>query len=182
MVRLMYLLWYWFDNLWDVIRGLKATTPQARRCVRCTFQGSFSVFSILKWEIDTYQNGLGYMSDTYPNPYPPCDGTPLMIILVKVTHKFFFTFESLLSNFWDAFTGTPKVTFESLFRLFEFFGVWGSVGLLPDHNPKGPKIEKKFGLAWTGTPQKKKTQKLPPGPRPPIPWETKNQRNTKNTW
>ena len=44
---------------------------QAKHCVRCTFQGSFSVFSISKWEFDTYQNGLGYISDTYPNPYPP---------------------------------------------------------------------------------------------------------------
>ena len=44
------------------------------------------------------------------------------------------TFESLLSNFRVTFTGTPKVTFESLFRVFEFFGLWGSVGLLPGHN------------------------------------------------
>ena len=43
------------------------------------------------------------------------------------------TFESLLSNFWVTFTETPKVTFESLFRVFEFFGVWGSVGLPPGH-------------------------------------------------
>ena len=40
---------------------------------------SFYVFSISKRESDTYQNGLGYMSDTYPNPYPP------------VTHGMFFT-------------------------------------------------------------------------------------------
>ena len=38
-------------------------------------------------ESDTYQNGLGYISHTYPNPPnnpvppPPCHGTPLMIIL-----------------------------------------------------------------------------------------------------
>ena len=45
----------------------------------------------------------------------------------------FVTFESLLSNFWVTFAGTPKVTFESLLLVFEFFGVWGSVGLLPGH-------------------------------------------------
>ena len=54
-----------------------AHVRQAKRCVRCTFQGSFSVFSISKWEIDTYQNGLGYMSDTYPNPYHPVTVPPL---------------------------------------------------------------------------------------------------------
>ena len=48
----------------------------------------------------------------------------------KVTQVEKVTFESLLSNFWVTFTGTPKVTFESLFRVFELFGVWGSVGLL----------------------------------------------------
>ena len=31
--------------------------------------------------------------------------------------------------------GTPRVTFESLFRVFEFFGVCRSAGLLPGHNP-----------------------------------------------
>ena len=35
----------------------------------------------IKKESDTYQNGLGYIFDTYPNPYPPCHGAPLMIIL-----------------------------------------------------------------------------------------------------
>ena len=43
------------------------------------------------------------------------------------------TFESLLSNFWVTLAGAPKVTFESLFRVFEFFGVSGSVGALPGH-------------------------------------------------
>ena len=60
---------------------------------------------------------------------------------VKVTQKLLrsdkngrkVTFESLLSHFW---VGTPKITFESLFRVFECFGVWGSVGLLPGHKEK----------------------------------------------
>ena len=30
-----------------------------------------SVFSKSKRESDMYQNGLGYISDTYPNLYPP---------------------------------------------------------------------------------------------------------------
>ena len=37
----------------------------------------FSVFSISKWEIDTYQNGLGDKSDKYPNPYPLVTVPPL---------------------------------------------------------------------------------------------------------
>ena len=37
----------------------------------------FLCISISKWEIDTYQNGLGYISDTYPNPYPPLTVPPL---------------------------------------------------------------------------------------------------------
>ena len=34
--------------------------------------------------------------------------------------------------------GAPKVTFESLFCVFEFFGVSGSVGALPGHNTTIP--------------------------------------------
>ena len=30
-----------------------------------------------------YQNGLGYMSATYPNPYPPVTVPPLTIILIR---------------------------------------------------------------------------------------------------
>ena len=47
------------------------------------------------------------------------------------------TFESLLSNFWVALAGAPKVTFESLSCVFEFFGVSASVGALPGHNFRG---------------------------------------------
>ena len=39
-----------------------------------------------------------------------------------------------LSHFWVTLAGTPKVTFESLFCVFELFGVWGSMGALPGHN------------------------------------------------
>ena len=42
---------------------------------------SFSVFSISERESDAYQNRLGYISDMYPNPSPPCHCTPPMIIL-----------------------------------------------------------------------------------------------------
>ena len=38
--------------------------------------------------------------------------------------------------------GAPKVTFESLFCVFEFFGASGSVGALPGHNASDAK--KKF--------------------------------------
>ena len=34
--------------------------------------------SISKRESDTYQNGLGYISDTYPNPYPLVTVPPLL--------------------------------------------------------------------------------------------------------
>ena len=37
----------------------------------------FSLFSISNRESDTYQNGLGYISDTYPNPYPLVTVPPL---------------------------------------------------------------------------------------------------------
>ena len=37
----------------------------------------FLCVSISKRESDTYPNGLGYMSDTYPNPYPPATVPPL---------------------------------------------------------------------------------------------------------
>ena len=55
---------------------------------------------------------------------------------VQKSH-FLVTFESLLSNFWVTLAGAPKVTFLSLFCVFEFFGVSGSVGLLLGHNTKG---------------------------------------------
>ena len=48
----------------------------------------------------------------------------------------FVTFESLLSNFWVTLAGSPKVTFESLFCVFEFSGVWGSVGDMAGHKSK----------------------------------------------
>ena len=36
-------------------------------------------------------------------------------------------------NSWVTFTGTQKVTFESLFRVLEVWGISGSAGLLPGH-------------------------------------------------
>ena len=36
-------------------------------------------FSASRRESDTYQNGLGHISDTYPNPYPP--------VMVLLDHK-----------------------------------------------------------------------------------------------
>ena len=49
-----------------------------------------------------------------------------------------FTFESLLSNFWVTLAGSPKVTFESPFCVFEFSGVWGSVGEMAGHKLRNP--------------------------------------------
>ena len=63
---------------------------QAQCCVRGAFPGSFSVFSISKRESDTYQNGLGYISDTYPNPYPPVSVPPLMTTLNEFPISDFF--------------------------------------------------------------------------------------------
>ena len=63
--------------------SLRSRTCLKRNAVfGARFKGFFFVFSISKRESDTYQNGLGYISDTYPNPYPPGRGTPLMIILI----------------------------------------------------------------------------------------------------
>ena len=56
-----------------------AHVRQAQRCVRCTFWGSFSAFSISKMGSDTCQNGFGCISDTYPNPYPPFTVPPLWL-------------------------------------------------------------------------------------------------------
>ena len=41
------------------------------------FKGLALYFLYIKMESDTYQNGLGYMSDTHPNPYPPVTAPPL---------------------------------------------------------------------------------------------------------
>ena len=41
-----------------------------------------------------------------------------------------------LSNFWVTLAGSPKVTFESLFCVFEFSGVWGSVGEMAGHKSR----------------------------------------------
>ena len=59
--------------------SLRSRTCVKRKVVfRVRFKGFFfSVFSLLKGESDTYQNGLGYTSDTYPNPYPPVTVPPL---------------------------------------------------------------------------------------------------------
>ena len=58
---------------------------RSRTCVKpnAVFGARFKGLSLhfLYKKTDTYQNGLGYISDTYPNPYPPCHGTPFMIIL-----------------------------------------------------------------------------------------------------
>ena len=37
----------------------------------------FCILFILKRESEMYQNGLGYISDTYPNRYPPVTVPPL---------------------------------------------------------------------------------------------------------
>ena len=54
----------------------------------------------------------------------------------KVTQKWRKRSKKTLSgNFWVTFAGTLKVTFELLFRDFEFFRVYGSVGSrLPGQN------------------------------------------------
>ena len=50
---------------------------RSRTCIKrnavfgARFKGLPLYFLLSKGESDTYQNGLGYISDTYPNPYPP---------------------------------------------------------------------------------------------------------------
>ena len=66
----------------------------------------------------------------------------LLGVLVKVTQKKLKSESKVTTNGWKSYfwvtfgslsPGPPEVTFESLFRVFEFVGVWGSVGLLPGH-------------------------------------------------
>ena len=71
-----------------LLRIIESGVPQAYVHARASSETLCSVhvlrvflciFYISKRESDTYQkiqNGLGYTSDTYPNPVPPCDGTP----------------------------------------------------------------------------------------------------------
>ena len=62
------------------------TSLRSRTCIKrnAVYGARFKVFSLSKWESNTYQNGFGYISDTYPNPYPL--GT-LMIILTFTSQK-----------------------------------------------------------------------------------------------
>ena len=54
---------------------------RSRKCVKrnAVFGAHFKGLSLffLYHKSDTYQNGLGYISDTYPNPYPPVTAPPL---------------------------------------------------------------------------------------------------------
>ena len=56
---------------------VRARASSATLCSVHVLRVFFSVFSIWKGESDTYQNGLGCISDTYPNPYPPVTVPPL---------------------------------------------------------------------------------------------------------
>ena len=51
----------------------------------------------------------------------------------------FVTSESLLNHFCVTFTGAPKVTFESLFRIFELFGASRATGPEIQNNQAGQK-------------------------------------------
>ena len=54
---------------------------RSRTCVKrnavfgARFKG-LSLHFLYKRQSDTYQDGLGYISDTYPNPYPPVTVSP----------------------------------------------------------------------------------------------------------
>ena len=52
------------------------------------FKGLSLYFLYQKRESDTYQNGLGYTSDTYPNPYPLVTVTPPFTIIPKKKNRF----------------------------------------------------------------------------------------------
>ena len=87
---------YWGCGLWtlenstfptEIVGIIKRGVPQA--CIRARASSEtlrsvhvlrvFLCIFYIKWEFDTYQNGLGHMSDTYPNPYPPVTVPPLWL-------------------------------------------------------------------------------------------------------
>ena len=67
---------------------VRARASSVSLCFSARFKGlSLSLHFYIKKESDTYQNGLGYMSDTYPNPYPPVT-LSLLIVLINVGRFF----------------------------------------------------------------------------------------------
>ena len=53
----------------------------------------------------------------------------------RVTQKWLKSGENgRKSHFWVTLAGSLKATFESLFHVFQFSGVWGSVGGMAGHN------------------------------------------------
>ena len=68
----------------------------------------------------------------------------------KVTQK--WRKRSKKVTFGSLSPGARQSHLESLFRVFEFFGVWGSVGLLPGHNTKPSSyrvfLELWFAIGW----------------------------------
>ena len=63
---------------------------RSRTCVKrnALFGARFKGLSLhllyQKGNSDTYQNGLGYISDTYPNPYLPVTVPPLWLFILKI--------------------------------------------------------------------------------------------------
>ena len=90
-------------------------------------KGSFSVFLYQKGNSDTYQNGLGYISDTYPNPYPLITYLPYSprqndVISTKNIS------ESISKNmsFQLQQMNSPRVIFISTFLSQQFWAGFGS--------------------------------------------------------
>ena len=57
--------------------SLRSRTCVKRNAVFGAHFKGLSLYFYIKKESDTYQNGLGYISDTYPNPYPLVTVPPL---------------------------------------------------------------------------------------------------------
>ena len=116
-MRLAWILVINFSYVGIIERGV----PQAYVCTRASsatlcsvhvlrFSLSLSLCRVsIKRESDTYQNGLGYISDTYPNPYPLVTVSPLCDYILNTLAGFTLWVKMITGRknyFWIIFGGS----------------------------------------------------------------------------